>query len=179
MRNPVHLVCFFRYIRFYPDGRLVYRTSPEPVIKVAKTLHISHALNCSTDSAHTKSKTTGGIVQYIGRYKYKGSAVFTAVRYDNSTKTEIRCRMKLRSTVRGANNRLDISSIVSYDREDGSSTPMTMGGDDNEDEVVVDDGVERRTYSRGMSPYVFVPFEQVQSSVLNLPVSQMDVYIPG
>ncbi len=44
--------------------------------------------------------------------------------YPNSASTEIRSRLKLRSTVRGANNRLDVDSIVSYDRCDGSVVPI-------------------------------------------------------
>lgn len=29
IKNPVHMVCYFRYLRFLPDGRFLYRTSPE------------------------------------------------------------------------------------------------------------------------------------------------------
>lgn len=36
-----------------------------------------------------------------------------------------------------------------------------------------------RSHRRGLSPFVFVPWDQVASSPLNLPVSQMDVFIPG
>ena len=28
-KNPVHLVTYFRYLRFLPDGRFITRTSPE------------------------------------------------------------------------------------------------------------------------------------------------------
>jgi len=28
-RNPVHLVTYFRYLRFLPEGRFITRTSPE------------------------------------------------------------------------------------------------------------------------------------------------------
>ena len=38
VKNPVHLVCYFRYYRFYPDGHLLYRTSPEVVAKVARSM---------------------------------------------------------------------------------------------------------------------------------------------
>lgn len=44
--------------------------------------------------------------------------------YANSHNTEIRARLGLRSTVRGANNRLDVDSIVSFDKADGVSTPV-------------------------------------------------------
>ena len=35
------------------------------------------------------------------------------------------------------------------------------------------------THSRGKSTYVFVPWEHVADSQLNLPVSAMDFYVPG
>jgi hypothetical protein len=42
----------------------------------------------------------------------------------NNAGTEIRTRLRLRSTVRGANNRLDVDAIVSYDRGGGAPIPM-------------------------------------------------------
>jgi F-box protein 9 len=42
-----------------------------------------------------------------------------------------------------------------------------------------EEGAELRQHRRGMSPYVFVPFEQVANHVINLPVSEMDVFLPG
>ena len=44
--------------------------------------------------------------------------------YPNANSTEIRSRLTLRSTVRGANNRLDMLSIVSYDRLDGTASSL-------------------------------------------------------
>jgi F-box only protein C-terminal region len=50
--------------------------------------------------------------------------LFTKVVYPNCASTEIRTRLRLRSIVRGARNRLDLLSITSYDREAGSSAPI-------------------------------------------------------
>lgn len=36
--NTVHLVSYFRYFRFLPDGTFIYRTSPLVVSKVVKSL---------------------------------------------------------------------------------------------------------------------------------------------
>jgi len=113
-----------------------------------------------------------------GRFKLDGETLYTAVRYDNSTSTEVRSRLRLRSTVRGANNRLDIRSIASYDREDGTVVPLAAVPDEDM-AAQEEEGIERKTYSRGMEPYVFVPWERVATSILNLPVSQMDVFIAG
>ena len=38
VRNPVHLVCYFRYLRFFPDGTLLYRTTPDIVANVASSM---------------------------------------------------------------------------------------------------------------------------------------------
>ncbi len=54
----------------------------------------------------------------------QGSALQTVMIYANSMNTEIRAKLKLRSTSRGANNRLDVESIVSFDKADGISIPV-------------------------------------------------------
>ena len=54
----------------------------------------------------------------------QGSALQTVMIYANSMNTEIRAKLKLRSTSRGANNRLDVKSIVSFDKADGISIPV-------------------------------------------------------
>ena len=36
-----------------------------------------------------------------------------------------------------------------------------------------------RSHTRGKAPYVFVTWDNVQDSVLNLPVEKMDFYVPG
>lgn len=147
----------------------MYRTSPETVNTVAKTLQ-------NINRPTTKASRTASTVQH-GRYVIEKDKIYTSMRYENSTATEIRSRLKLRSTCPGANNRLDIESIFSWDREDGRAMPMADIR--SEDDDAVDDGVEQRRYNRGMSPYVFLSWESVNSSELNLPVTQMDLYIPG
>lgn len=54
----------------------------------------------------------------------QGERVWTAMRYDLRGSTEVRSRLRLRSTIAGANNRLDIQSIVSWDREDRQELPL-------------------------------------------------------
>lgn len=38
VKSACHLVCYYRYVRFLPDGHLLYRTSPEVVSRVARRL---------------------------------------------------------------------------------------------------------------------------------------------
>jgi hypothetical protein len=48
----------------------------------------------------------------------------TSVLYPGDKSTEVRCRLQLRSTTAGANNRLDVRQLVLYDREVGRFTPQ-------------------------------------------------------
>lgn len=161
VKNPVHLVCYYRYIRFLPNGTYVYRTSPLVLKHVFKSLMIPHGV---------KDKV------YFGRYKLlKNNTVYTAFMYPNSFSTEVRSRLFLRGTCRGSWNRLDIMSIVSYDRERDVSMNMLHHPLDN------DEGIpgEKREYERGVEPYCFVSFEEVNSHIINQPVDKLDFFVPG
>jgi F-box protein 9 len=59
VKNPVHLVCYYRYIRFLPDGTLLYRTSPEVPSKVERSLRQGSA------------RSRGDYVAQTGRYFFK------------------------------------------------------------------------------------------------------------
>ena len=117
-----------------------------------------------------------------GRFRLEGDQVLTAMRYANSTNTEVRSRLRLRSTVRGANNRLDIESIVSWDRAAGEAIPMMEVGGAGAaagEEEEGGGGVQQRSYRRGLTSYVFVPWLEAATSYINLPVTQMDYFVPG
>jgi len=147
--------------------------------------------------------------------------VLCAVTYPNARRTEIRTRLELRCAGAGFGgsgggdnsgrdnnnnhtfgswNRLDIKSIESFDREDGTSAPLDgarRGGQDGYDDEDDDEddalwqaalGVEaaagvsaeaRRAHRRGLNPAVFVPWGEVLTTRLNDPPSKMDVFIPG
>ena len=38
VKNPVHVVCYYRYLRFFPQGDFAYRTCPETLSQVAASL---------------------------------------------------------------------------------------------------------------------------------------------
>lgn len=60
-----------------------------------------------------------------------------------------------------------------------SAVAGDVGGDGDDDTAVHQEGVESLSHKRGMAPYVFVPWDAVATSVLNLPIEQMDMYIAG
>ncbi|KAK9817830.1 hypothetical protein WJX72_002832 [[Myrmecia] bisecta] len=166
VKNAAHLVCYYRYFRFFPDGQFVYRTSPDVVSKVAKSLHALPKR--AKDSAVQK-----------GRYKLEGDKLHTRMIYTNSCSTAIVTRLRLRSTVPGANNRLDVGSLFSFDQADGTESPLDGDGEHQDDYEDFQDPTRLRTHRRGLSPYVFVSWEHVNTSNLNLPVDKMDFYVAG
>ena len=57
-------------------------------------------------------------------FRLQRNRLFTSLSLGNNAGTEIRTRLRLRSTVRGANNRLDVDAIMSYDRGSNAVTPV-------------------------------------------------------
>lgn len=57
-------------------------------------------------------------------FNLQRNRLFTSMPLGNNAGTEIRTRLQLRSTVRGANNRLDVDAIMSYDRGSNAAIPM-------------------------------------------------------
>ncbi|XP_042479908.1 F-box protein 7 isoform X2 [Macadamia integrifolia] len=110
--------------------------------------------------------------------------VEAALLYPGLRPTVLRIRLRLRGTIPGANNRMDLLSLVTSGVNDNE-----INGHDNEDMLGVVEGwqddethnpdVPAVSHKRGMTPFVFVPFEEVEASVLNLPVDKMDYFVPG
>lgn len=166
--NPVHVVCYFRYLRFYASGKFLYKNSSQKIKDVSKFMNFRSA----------KSECV-----YSGHYLLSDDKMEAAFLYSGLRSTVWRIRLRLRGTVAGANNRLDLISLVTSGVNDGEVK-------ENEDDVLglVEGWEEDETHNpevpaishrRGLTPFVFVPFEEVESSVLNLPVERMDYFVPG
>ncbi|XP_038898881.1 F-box protein 7 isoform X2 [Benincasa hispida] len=132
--NPVHLVCYFRYIRFFPSGRFLYK-------------------------------------------------VEAAVLYPGARPTVLRIRMRLRGTSTGANNRMDLLTLVTSgmnNNEVGDPEDDILGIVERwRDDETHNPDVPAVSHKRGMTPFIFVPFDQVETSELNLPIDKMDYFVPG
>jgi len=123
------------------------------------------------------------------------ATVAAAMAYGNTADTEVRARLGLRSTVPGACNRLDVLDLVSHDRATGRETDMLGGGEETDAEegwarggggrggggggLPGGGGEHRLQHRRGLATFVFVPWAEVATSQLNLPLSELDVFIPG
>lgn len=161
VKNPVHLVRYFRYYRFYQDGTFVYKTAPQTPEEVWQLMEFP--------------KTRGRGMRngvHCGSYHMEGDRIHVSIVYPGKNPTEIRTRLLLRSTCPGAFNRLNTESLTSsyeerltvYDPSEGMS---------------VRDESHIRSHKTGLNPYIFVPFEEIRSTPLNLPVEQMDYYVTG
>ncbi|KAF3446993.1 hypothetical protein FNV43_RR12173 [Rhamnella rubrinervis] len=166
--NPVHVVCYFRYMRFFPSGRFLYKNSSQKIKDVAKCMNFrASKVDCV----------------FSGHYTISDDKVEAAVLYPGMRPTVLRIRLRLRGTTAGANNRMDLLSLVT------SGVNSNEVSNDEEDILGVVEGwqddethnpdVPAVSHKRGMTPFVFVPFEQVETSVLNLPVEKMDYFVPG
>lgn len=180
--NTVYLACYYRYYRFFPNGQLLYRTSPLVLKQVARSLARTPAALQAARAAPAQHSRGGAAEDaqhvYVGRYCVSGGTVRTVIVYPNSRGTEVRAKLSLRSTVPGAHNRMDVESLCTYDWETGTSSPFPT--DPRADDDVGHGGfAERQEHRRGLAPFVFVPWEQVLTSNLNLPASKMDVFLPG
>ena len=104
----------------------------------------------------------------------------------------MRSELRLRSCgAPGAWNRLDILSLVSAAAAGAGnggagfgSGAGGAGGGSNDDG---DDGAARTArlagpvarHTRGLTTYVFIPWEGVREHVLNLPAEELDYFFPG
>lgn len=66
--NTVHLVSYFRYFRFLPDGTFIYRTSPLVISKVVKSLTTHVRLH---GEAKVSNKAGRDEQVHSGRYAIK------------------------------------------------------------------------------------------------------------
>ncbi|KAK1407564.1 hypothetical protein QVD17_39183 [Tagetes erecta] len=166
--NPVHVVCYFRYLRFYPSGRFLYKNSSDKLKDVVKYMNF---------------RSTKAEVCHSGRFTMSEDKVEGALLYPGMRPTIWRIRLRLRGTIPGANNRMDLLSIVTSGVQesevpgpDGDILGVVEGWQDDETH---NPEVPAISHTRGLTPFVFVPFEEVETSVLNLPVERMDYYVPG
>lgn len=166
--NPVHLVCYFRYLRLFASGRFFYKISSQKIKDVAKFMNI---------------RASKADCVYRGQYTLSDDKVEAALLYPGMRPTVLRIRLRLRGTTAGANNRMDLVSLVTSginedeaDIQDENMLGVVEGWHDDETH---NPDVPAVSHRRGLTPFIFVPFEEVETSVLNLPVDEMDYFVPG
>ncbi|XP_054797635.1 F-box protein 7 isoform X2 [Prosopis cineraria] len=118
-----------------------------------------------------------------GHYTLSDDKVEAAVLYPGMRPTVLRIRLRLRGTAAGANNRMDLISLVTS----GVNESEASGPDEGilgvvegwQDDETHNPDVPAVSHKRGMTSFVFVPFDEAEASVFNLPVEKMDYFVPG
>lgn len=165
--NPVHLVCYYRYVRFFSSGKFLYKNSSQKLKEVAKAMH----------GQPLKAESVFG-----GRYTMMKDQVEAAILYPGLRPTVLRIRLRLRGTTIGANNRLDLVSLVTSgigENEVKVEEDVLEATEGWQEDETHNPDVPAVSHSRGLSALVFVPFDEVDTSDLNLPVEKMDYFVPG
>ena len=126
-----------------------------------------------------------------GELLVSDALVHTVIAVASRTLSRLHTWLRLRSTCPGACNRLDVRSMVAVD--DGGAEPEEPAADF--DAYSQDDGLgwhaahggvggwhdggAVRSLARGLTPYVFVHWDDLDCTELNLNAEQMDYYVPG
>ncbi|CAM0150832.1 unnamed protein product [Urochloa decumbens] len=168
-KKTVNVVCYYRYLRLFPSGKFLYKISPDKVKDAVKCMHFrASKADCVFKGDYILSED---------------GQIEMALLYPGHRYTLVRMRLRLRGTTVGANNRLDVLKILTtgvnateLKNWTGSILELVEGWEEDETH---DPDVPAVSHSRGLSPFVFVPFEEADTSVLNLPVEKMDYYVPG
>ncbi|KAF8377053.1 hypothetical protein HHK36_030425 [Tetracentron sinense] len=160
--NPVHVVCYFRYMRFFPSGRFLYKNSSQKVKDVAKFMNFRVS----------KANSVFG-----GHYTLSDDKVEAAILYPGLRPTVLRIHLRLRGTTAGANNRIDLLSLVTSGVNDSE-----VNGHDDDVLGVVGGWQENETHNpdvpavshtRGLTPFVFIPYEE-SSNGTAIPICPTD-----
>lgn len=168
-KKTVNVVCYYRYLRFFPTGKFLYKISPQKIKDVVKCMHL---------------RASKGDSVFKGDYTLSGDGqIEMALLYPGHRYTLVRMRLRVRGTTIGANNRLDVLKILTTG-VNGTELGNWKGNilelvEDWEENETHDPDVPAVSHSRGLTPFVFVPFEEADTSVLNLPVEKMDYFVPG
>jgi F-box protein 9 len=176
-RAPIHLVVYFRYLAFTPSGDFLYRCTPA---KPASQRVLSKP---------RAALRSDGV--YSGELQVRDTAVHTVVTYAAGAVSHVHTWLRLRSTSPGANDRLDVRSMVHI--EDGQPEPPepSMDFDASIDEGgrgwhAAEGGMgdwegngATRPLRRGLSRFVFVPWDCLDTTVLNLDAEELDYFHAG
>ncbi|KAI4966165.1 hypothetical protein ZWY2020_042174 [Hordeum vulgare] len=141
-KKTVNVVCYYRYLRFFPTGKFLYKK----VKDVVKCMHL---------------RASKGDSVFKGDYTLSGDGqIEMALLYPGHRYTLVRMRLRYFDFILFIGNILELV-------------------EDWEENETHDPDVPAVSHSRGLTPFVFVPFEEADTSVLNLPVEKMDYFVPG
>jgi F-box protein 9 len=188
--KPVHLVCYYRYFRFFNNGEFMSKTSPERLSKVFKLFKTKYA------AARDDGVYHGG---YSLQFEGDDSRLHlecTPRHRNDDTHTTLHMWLRLRGTHPGASNRLDFVKLASVDGAGGVDESPVPFPTLAQWEEVDDPGLAYRRscginikryngtlpvrdFNRGLNTLVFVPWEHAADHVLNNSAEEMDFFVTG
>lgn len=109
--QPIHLVTYYRYLRFFPDGTIIkYLSTDEPV----------HVVRNITKDFKAKQV-------FHGRYEIEGNKVIVHMRDQETRPTErFQMSVNIKSTHRGRHNKLAWEEYVSWSDVRGDKTSYNL-----------------------------------------------------
>ena len=120
--KPVHLVCYYRYFRFFNNGEFICKTSPQRLASVFKTFKSRY--NAARDDC-----------MYHGGYRLAFEGDDARLHLEcvprhraDMTHTTVHFWLRLRSTHPGASNRLDFVKLASVDGRVGAGAAPDARG---------------------------------------------------
>lgn len=155
-REVVHLVTYFRYLAFWPNGKFRYCTTPVVPYKVAAFMG---------SPIHTPKKGKEFVNLLNGHYEMNDDLISCLAPFKNSTNSQFRMDVTLRSTSPGANNRLDVRRIA--------TTKIQSDSEEDDDE---DNDPQELEHKRGLSPFIFISWEALDGCLFNEP-QKIDFHI--
>nr|CAN62099.1 hypothetical protein VITISV_006219 [Vitis vinifera] len=151
--------------------------------RVTNPVHVNSSQKVKDVVKCMNSRASKADCVFSGHYTLSDDKIEAAVLYPGMRPTVWRIRLRLRGTTAGANNRMDLLSLVTS----GVSDNEVNGPDEDilgvvegwEEDETHNPDVPAVSHKRGLKAFVFVPFEEVETSDLNLPVDKMDYYVAG
>lgn len=188
--KPVHLVCYYRYFRFFNNGEFMSKTSPEKVSKVFKLFKSQH------NAAKDDGVYHGGYTLAFSDDDSRLHLECTPRHRADNTHTTVHMWMRLRGTHPASSNRLDFVKLASVDGRGGVADSPVPHPSLTQWEEVDDPGLAYRRscgvsikryngtlpvrdFSRGLNTLVFVPWEHADEHVLNNGAEEMDFFVTG
>ncbi|GAB2290469.1 F-box protein 7 [Dionaea muscipula] len=151
--------------------------------KVTNPVHLNSSQIVKEVAKYMNFRASNEDCVYRGQYILSDDKVEAALLYPGMRPTVLRIRLRLRGTTVGANNRMDLLSLVTSgvnENEANSHEEDMLGVVERwQDDETHHPDVPAVSHKRGLTPFIFVSFDEVGTSVLNLTVDKMDYFVPG
>ena len=187
--KPVHLVCYYRYFRFFNNGEFISKTSPERLRKVFKLFksrcaprddgvyHGGYRLQFEGDDNRLHLECTPRVPKR--RHAHHVAHVAAAARHAPGRVQPAGLR-EARVGGRRRRRRRVARSVSHAAAVGGGGRPRTgVPPELRHKHQAVQRDVAGADFNRGLNTLVFVPWEHADDHVLNNSAEEMDFFVTG